>query len=874
MKNVFASDLSVLLSLIGKDQLSFVVYDPQKKLINNTAQTIPLLKQGNENSDVLFIVSGNLETKGYRFIVDFTNTLHGKTLRYFNNTDGTMRWLWPTELKKPTFLSFYNSTYKTAKALRAVIKTAFLIGLSKQMASGAFTISGALTYIEELGYAEDNKHFSLFTGTIGPNRKCLIELGDGKRTQRFVKLPVGEAATALVDNEKKMMRLLNQFSFEHLNIPVYTNTYPVAAQSNIKPQQCLVPTKWNNLHTNALANLYELGVDIAPLNNHGILHKAMYQINEAANNPNFKQVLHAEAVCHELMLLIEELMHKDLSAPMGIMHGDFTPWNMYETKDNISLYDWEMGKTNMPLLFDLFHYIIQKGVLIQHNQTHQIELELHQALHQPEVKKLIELYQIDVDLHLKLYLVHTSSYYLHVYSQQPSLHMQVEWLMQNWLNMLLAQNAARKTTNMRATFVPHFFASIKHKNYRVLKHVGKTLADYSTHSDIDLLVKSEDVKTIIDNIKNAFGVCKLKVVKKSFMCIVQVYFSDGSFISIDLLTGFKRKTTYFLQASEWLNEPAFIENGMKVPGIFQAYEYIILFSVLNGADIPERYRNHFKKLSAFVQRMLPRYFAHKYQLDITDMEDLFYFKRSHQTALTNLLRKKRENKSFRKFIHAIHYLSDTLKDIYSKKGLVITFSGVDGAGKSTILEEVKKELETSYRRKVVVLRHRPSILPILSVYKYGKEAAHQKVINSLPRQGTNKSKWGSALRFAYYYADYALGQLYVYVKHVLKGHVVLYDRYYYDFIADPQRSNIKISSGITRFLFNFIQTPHVNFFLYAEPEEILKRKQELSYTDIKTLTEKYQLLFKGLAADKHISICNHNKQQTLHTILRAFTKAA
>lgn len=57
---------------------------------------------------------------------------------------------------------------------------------------------------------------------------------------------------------------------------------------------------------------------------------------------------------------------------------------------------------------------------------------------------------------------------------------------------------------------------------------------------------------------------------------------------------------------------------------------------------------------------------------------------------------------------------------------IITFSGVDGAGKTTILTKVKELIEDKYKKEVVVLRHRPSILPILSAIKHGKKKLKRK----------------------------------------------------------------------------------------------------------------------------------------------------
>ena len=67
-------------------------------------------------------------------------------------------------------------------------------------------------------------------------------------------------------------------------------------------------------------------------------------------------------------------------------------------------------------------------------------------------------------------------------------------------------------------------------------------------------------------------------------------------------------------------------------------------------------------------------------------------------------------------------------------GLVITFSGVDGAGKSTLIEPVNERLEKKWRKRVVVIRHRPSVLPIISAWKYGKQSAKARRTKALTRR--------------------------------------------------------------------------------------------------------------------------------------------
>jgi len=217
-----------------------------------------------------------------------------------------------------------------------------------------------------------------------------------------------------------------------------------------------------------------------------------------------------------------------------------------------------------------------------------------------------------------------------------------------------------------------------------------------------------------------------------------------------------------------------------------------------------------------------------------------------QAQLLEIIQQWPENRGFSRVRHWLAYLSDTGLQLLRHRGMVITFSGVDGAGKSTIIETTKRELEKKLRKRVVVIRHRPSLLPILSAWTKGKAAAEKVAADHLPRQGTNKSRVSSLLRFLYYYTDYLLGQFWVYLRYVVPGKVVLYDRYYFDFIHDSRRSNIELPKWLPKMGYTLLLQPHLNFFLYADAPTILRRKQELDATTIEHLTKNYLDLFQQL----------------------------
>ena len=84
------------------------------------------------------------------------------------------------------------------------------------------------------------------------------------------------------------------------------------------------------------------------------------------------------------------------------------------------------------------------------------------------------------------------------------------------------------------------------------------------------------------------------------------------------------------------------------------------------------------------------------------------------------------------------------------------------------------------------------------------------------------------------------------MRYVSIGKIVLYDRYYFDFINDSLRSNIVLPKWILKSAYRFLLQPDLNFFLYADSKTILSRKKELDESSIKSLTMDYLRLFSEL----------------------------
>jgi len=419
----------------------------------------------------------------------------------------------------------------------------------------------------------------------------------------------------------------------------------------------------------------------------------------------------------------------------------------------------------------------------------------------------------------------------------------------------------------RQKFINFFFKEIISIDYVFLKFTEESLSEIEEYSDLDILL-DEEAMPIITSVIQAFkGIENIDRSDKASMTQFFIFFEDASFIQVDCLFQLVRKHLVYLP-NEYLREKTSVINGIKTYTSSCLLEHLIFFHQLNYSGLPEKYLAYFEALPSPLLSEIFQFFNQKYETNIS-LADLRKENPLLRKRLIHYLNKQTFNSTSNKLINTYLYIKNHSASIFTNSGKVITFSGVDGAGKSTILAETKLMLEKKFRKKVIVLRHRPSLLPILSSIQYGKSEAEKRSARTLPRQGTNKNKFSSLIRFIYYFIDYFIGQWYIFFRYQMMNYIVLYDRYYFDFIVDGKRSNIRMNSNITTSLYRFIHKPQLNFFLYAPPQVILERKKELSANDINSLTSNYQNLFTTLSENydqKYLPIKNINKTKTLERI--------
>ena len=153
----------------------------------------------------------------------------------------------------------------------------------------------------------------------------------------------------------------------------------------------------------------------------------------------------------------------------------------------------------------------------------------------------------------------------------------------------------------------------------------------------------------------------------------------------------------------------------------------------------------------------------------------------------------------------------------TKQRLTIAFLGPDGSGKSTIIDSIKSK---NLFRKTKVFHLKP-------IKTSGKKATEN------PHESQEYSKMLSLVKLLYFVFQYNTGWFVNILKYRIASSLIIFDRYYYDLLADPKRYRFSGSKRSIKFIGAIIPKPDLTFVLVTDAEIIYKRKQEIAFETLK-----------------------------------------
>jgi len=182
-----------------------------------------------------------------------------------------------------------------------------------------------------------------------------------------------------------------------------------------------------------------------------------------------------------------------------------------------------------------------------------------------------------------------------------------------------------------------------------------------------------------------------------------------------------------------------------------------------------------------------------------------------------------------------------LKCMLKPAGLVVGILGRDGSGKSTFVSEVANALGT-YFTSTTTFKKCPAIF-----YKKAIFNKNEGYDNSKPHLYSKRNSFQSFLKLTLLLTEFMLGYWIKVFPAKVKSHLILYDRYFIDILADPLRYRIKNNKLFIKIIHQILPKPDLWIILDLPSHVLLQRKQELTYDKAEQLRYEYLKLQKILS---------------------------
>ncbi len=216
-------------------------------------------------------------------------------------------------------------------------------------------------------------------------------------------------------------------------------------------------------------------------------------------------------------------------------------------------------------------------------------------------------------------------------------------------------------------------------------------------------------------------------------------------------------------------------------------------------------------------------------------------------------RKKNIIASTMKYVHFI-FSSIISRQMVRSKGLSVAFLAPDGGGKTTLINKMLKddfyhELFCDVETRIF----RPRILKNLGQYR-DHIKADDIGSNPNPHNVEEHGLIKSFVRFTFYNIDFIIGDFIDTKFKKMKNHLVIFDRYYYDYFGDLKRYQYSFPMSVPIFFSRFVPKPDCVFILDADPQILYNRKKEIPLEEIKEQSERYKEYIRYMGNAKIIDV--------------------
>lgn len=284
--------------------------------------------------------------------------------------------------------------------------------------------------------------------------------------------------------------------------------------------------------------------------------------------------------------------------------------------------------------------------------------------------------------------------------------------------------------------------------------------------------------------------------------------------------------------SKWVSHFTILSNGIRVNDIGFSYLAGFLKELLHNKRVRDKYlsnailelNTNYKKYESYIIEV---YGENVYHFLIQNPNK--FFEEKQLLGLRKKMIQGLKINSLNVFLYNLTLLN-RLKG--KTPGYVIAFLGTDGAGKSTIINNIlNSPLKDAFHNSLYYEHLRPNKLPSIASL-FGKETFPSGP-NTNPHAKESSIFFVSLIRWSYYLIDYTFGFYLKVLKMIsFRSCIWIFDRYYYDYLIDPKRCRVNLPKWIINIGVWLVPKPDIIFCLGADPYTIYTRKPELPLIEV------------------------------------------
>ena len=421
-------------------------------------------------------------------------------------------------------------------------------------------------------------------------------------------------------------------------------------------------------------------------------------------------------------------------------------------------------------------------------------------------------------------------------------------------------------------------AALEEENipYAILRG-SNALNGAENEADVDLLLCERDVDRFERMLEAACGAVRARVHERARTGFLKQFYLHAEtpsgrheFLAVDVHTSECCFGVPFLTAEELLTPDNLIssELGMRLVDSLSAVVNV-LGPFLSGGVIRTDYADRVVEVSrrddGAIDRLACRLFGARLgerwvrALDVGSGVDRKLDPTPFRRALLGRAFRRRP---FRSTHGAISFAYGArIRPLLRPRGRMLVFLGTDGSGKSTLAEAVARQLDDVYRGdRSGVIHLRPGVLPQINTIVHMGKTTYSLADMSRPHRARTSGRIGSNLRVAYYWLDYVIGYVLRVLPRRRRHSLVIFDRYFYDYLVDPMRSRIRQGTLAAKILSHLVPKPDHVFVCTTNAERVFERKQELPLPEVQRQLDAFEDLartrgFEVIRTEQSVDAC-------------------